>query len=252
MPIQLPWLDPDNLDFPSVDLALEEPNGLLAAGGDLRPERILAAYRRGIFPWYESGQPILWWCPKPRTVFDLQDIKISRSLKKNIKNGGFRFTFDEAFETVIKSCAKPRTKSLNDKIENIEHIDTDQGTWITDDMIDAYVRLHHMGHAHSAECWRGQELVGGLYGINIGKVFFGESMFSKASNASKVALICMSLQLENWGFPIIDCQLENPHLSSLGAKEMNFDSFHAILNQYCDKTAPKKPWVFDDTLLRAL
>lgn len=169
MSIALPWLTQDPSDFPDVSTALDEPHGLLAAGGDLSPERLLAAYRRGIFPWYEEGQPILWWCPQPRSVFQLSELKASRSLRKNARNSGFEFSFDRDFKSVIRHCASPRKSPA--------HHDCDQaldsgntGTWITKDMISAYDNLHQLGHAHSAECWLDGKLVGGLYGVNIGRV----------------------------------------------------------------------------------
>ncbi len=212
---QVQWLD-DSLTFPPVNSALEEPDGLLAAGGDLSPDRILLAYQNGIFPWYSDDQPILWWSPNPRTVIKPCDLHISRSMQKILNKNLFRVTYDQDFESVIHACAAPR--------------DADSGTWITDEMIDAYCELHHLGHAHSVEVWEGESLVGGLYGIAIGEVFFGESMFSHQSNASKVGFITLINQLQQWGFTLIDCQVASDHLFTLGATEMPRALFLSTIN----------------------
>ncbi len=188
--------------FPDAELALREPNGLLAAGGDLSPQRLVAAYRRGIFPWYGDDQPILWWTPDPRTVLVPEAVRISRSLRKTLNKGIFEVTMDTAFEEVVAACAAPRGD--------------DQGTWITREMYNAYNRLHRLGWARSVECWRHGELVGGLYGVAIGRVFFGESMFSRESDASKVALV----HLCRMDYELIDCQIESDHLFRLGAQTM--------------------------------
>src|SRR3954466_2478714 len=169
---QIPWLSPLNNIFPSPTLALQEPNGLLAAGGDLSPERILAAYRQGIFPWFNPDDPILWWSPSPRTVIYPKELHISKSLRKTLRNGTYRVTFDHCFKDVMRACAEPRSYT--------------DGTWISEDIIVGYSELHKRGHAHSVEVWKADELVGGLYGMALGQVFFGESMFSRADDASKV------------------------------------------------------------------
>ena len=194
--------------FPDVELALSEPDGLLAVGGDLSIERLVTAYQQGIFPWYSEGQPILWWSPDPRMILIPNEIKVSRSLAKIIRKQKFTITFDQDFESVIRSCSKPRLEKgmLQDE------------TWILDDMIEAYINMHELGYAHSVECWLDNKLVGGLYGIAIGNVFFGESMFSKVSDASKTAFVFLSHQLEQWDYNLIDCQVYTSHLESLGAK----------------------------------
>lgn len=226
--LQLPWLEDDEIWFPPVDEALDDPAGLLCAGGDLSPERLLQAYQRGIFPWFEDGQPILWWSPSPRTVLYPNKIHISRSLRKALRQNRYQVTCNHDFEGVIRACSESRA-----------HI---QGTWITEDMISAYLRLHHLGHAHSIETWRetenGHELVGGLYGIGIGKIFFGESMFSYASDASKVAFAHLSRQLSLWGFAAIDCQMASEHLFSLGAEEIESEQWQQLLLNYTEVDGP--------------
>lgn len=213
----IPVLDPYHLDFPPLEMALEEPDGLLAAGGDLSAERLIEAYRHGIFPWYEDGQPILWWSPNPRCVVFVDEFKPSRSLRKVLNKKPFTITIDTCFKEVILACAAPREYS--------------QGTWITDDMITAYCRLHHQGFAHSFECWQHDKLVGGLYGVSLGKVFFGESMFSAVSNASKVAFVALVEHCKALGFPLIDCQVTNSHLLSLGAVEIPRHEFKQVLTE---------------------
>ncbi|WP_426417706.1 leucyl/phenylalanyl-tRNA--protein transferase [Aestuariirhabdus sp. LZHN29] len=217
---RLPWLDEKQVIFPPIDTALSEPNGLLAAGGNLHPQTILSAYRQGIFPWFSPGEPILWWSPSPRCVLLPSKIHISKSLQKVLRQKRFKITVDRAFPAVMKHCAASRNY-------------TDQ-TWITPEMYDAYCNLHTLGHAHSIECWQQGELVGGLYGIAIGKVFFGESMFSLVSNASKIALVHLCAQLERWQFQLIDCQVESPHLRSLGASSMGREEFHEQLNKFAN------------------
>lgn len=226
----IPWLDSTN-QFPDIHTALDEPNGLLAAGGDLSPKRLIKAYQQGIFPWFDDQQPILWWSPNPRGVIIPKDIHVSKSLAKFIRRADFRISFDEAFADVIAACAAPRSYS--------------QGTWITDDMQAAYLELHRMGYAHSLEVWDKQHLIGGLYGINIGKLFFGESMFSRATNASKIAFVALARQCQVWGFPLIDCQIPNPHLSSLGAIEMSRESFQKYLKTYGVMEQKREKWSFD-------
>lgn len=191
--------------FPDPGQALDDPNGLLALGGDLSPPRLLAAYRRGIFPWYEDGQPIMWWSPDPRAVLLPGELHISRSLRRRLRSGRFMVSTDREFAGVISACAGLRAA---------------QGTWITTDMRSAYMQLHHLGHAHSVETWLGERLVGGVYGLAIGRAFFGESMFSIETDASKVALAALMHQLAERGFGLLDCQLETPHLHSLGSRVM--------------------------------
>lgn len=215
----IPWLDSNNLTFPSPAKALKEPNGLLAVGGDLSPERILAAYHNGIFPWFNPGDPILWWSPSPRTVIYPNQLHISRSLQKAIRKKIYRVTFDTAFDQVIRSCAAPRHNA--------------SGTWISAEVIAAYNEIHRRGFAHSVEVWRDDadktELVGGLYGLALGQVFFGESMFSRADNASKVGFAYLADHLHTWQFKLIDCQVANDHLFSLGAIEIAREEFQQIL-----------------------
>ena len=224
----LRWLDPYDIEatFPDVEHALKEPDGLLAIGGDLSPGRLLRAYRHGIFPWYSDDQPILWWSPDPRTVLYPEHLKVSRSLRRTLNKKIFTVTADSSFRRVIESCAEPRTAG--------------GGTWLTDDMIEAYCRLHTMGYAHSIETWYQGELAGGLYGLSLGKVFFGESMFSRRSDASKVAFVCLVEHLQTCGYELIDCQVASTHLSSLGAETIPRRDFIAILNRYCDMPNPWK------------
>lgn len=238
--MRLPWLDPhdDSQPFPSPDSALTEPDGLLAAGGTLSPRRLLRAYRMGIFPWYSSGQPILWWSPNPRLVLFPEAVNVSRSLRKTIKKRLFTITVDAAFATVIAACAAPR--------------DEDGGTWITPEMSVAYERLHRLGHAHSIESWHEGELVGGLYGVAVGKVFYGESMFSTMSDASKVALAALAAQLRRWQFTLIDCQVRTEHLTRMGAVEIPRALFLQLLERYCVQPGWDGLWRFDEDLLTDL
>ncbi|MFC1685254.1 leucyl/phenylalanyl-tRNA--protein transferase [Pseudomonadota bacterium] len=223
-------LDPRNPDapFPSANQAEKEPNGLLAVGGELSPTRLLSAYRHGIFPWYSEGQPILWWSPDPRTVLFPEHLKLSRSLRKTLRKQEFSVSIDMCYEKVIQACAEPR--------------DGDEGTWITPAMATAYTQMHELGHAHSVETWRGSELVGGLYGIAIGKVFFGESMFSRATDASKVALAHLVSRLTEWGFRLIDCQVYSQHLISLGAEEISREDFIQHLDDWCELPGHMESW----------
>ncbi|MES9872408.1 MAG: leucyl/phenylalanyl-tRNA--protein transferase [Candidatus Sedimenticola sp. 6PFRAG7] len=231
----LPLLDPTRPDapFPAVDEALDEPDGLLAVGGDLSTERLLNAYRQGIFPWYSDGQPILWWCPDPRTVLFPENLKVSRSLAKVIRNKGFKVSVDRDFSSVINACSEPRDDGL--------------GTWITAEMMAAYIDMHRQGHAHSVEVWHETDLVGGLYGIAIGKVFFGESMFSRERDASKVALVHLSARLQEWGYRLIDCQVYTSHLLSLGAEEISRAQFCSHLEGLCsDNSISSTAWTDAD------
>lgn len=216
----------DKVLFPPVHYA--EPSGIIAVGGDLSPERLLEAYRRGIFPWFSDDSPIVWWSPDPRFVIFPGDVKISKSMRQVLERGTFRITFDRAFRDVITECSMPR---------KYEH-----GTWITGDMIEAYVKLHEMGYAHSIEAWRGDELAGGLYGVSMGRVFFGESMFSRMSNASKAAFITLALNLKKLGFAVIDCQVHTDHLESLGAVEIPRDEFIAIVRRALDFETVRGDW----------
>jgi len=202
--------DPES-DFPATELALEYPPGLLAAGGDLSPARLLNAYHHGIFPWYGEDEPILWWSPVPRCVLYPERVHVSRRLRRRYNQGGFTLTTDTAFPEVIEACTEVRSDG--------------GGTWITSEMLDAYVHLHEIGVAHSVEVWLGDELAGGIYGLSLGRVFFGESMFSRVSDASKVALVALCRQLLRWKFTLLDCQISNPHLLSMGAEEISRTEF---------------------------
>lgn len=217
----LTWLQRDDLSFPPLEKAMREPNGLLAAGGDLSPERLLAAYRHGCFPWYQDGQPLLWWSPDPRTVLYPQELHVSRSLRKTLRQGVFEITFDRAFAEVIEGCASPRSYA--------------EGTWITTPMQDAYVALHRLGVAHSVEVWQDERLVGGLYGLAMGQLFFGESMFSRATDASKAGFVTLVERLRDWGFKLIDCQMPTQHLASFGARGISRQTFAETLDRYLDE-----------------
>ena len=215
-------------EFPNPLTALAEPDGLLAAGGDLTNATLLEAYGKGIFPWYSDGQPILWWCPSERSVLHPGQVKLSRSLKKTMRRGHLQVTIDAYFPEVIRACAAPRA--------------TQTDTWITRAMHDAYIRLHHNGHAHSIECSQNGELVGGLYGVTVGRAFFGESMFSRVSDASKVALITLSNHLLEWGYELIDCQIHNPHLASMGAQLIPRREFVEVLQQITARFPSNDAW----------
>ncbi|MEK6750358.1 MAG: leucyl/phenylalanyl-tRNA--protein transferase [Pseudomonadota bacterium] len=219
------WLDDDPLatGFPPVERALVQPNGLLAVGGNLTSSRLLAAYRQGIFPWYGHDQPILWWSPDPRLVLFPNEIKVSRSLRRTMRRSAYRVSFDSAFTQVIQTCAAPRPGQ--------------DGTWLTPEMQDAYTELHRLGWAHSVEVWHGRELIGGLYGLAIGAVFFGESMFSRRDDASKIALWYLVRHLQAWGFEMVDCQVRTDHLVSLGAREIARHDFIDALNRFCTTPA---------------
>ncbi len=228
----IPWLD-RNQPFPPLARALLEPNGLLAAGGELSAERLIDAYQHGIFPWYSADQPLLWWSPDPRMVLMPSELKISRSLGKRLHKPDFEVRIDSAFETVMRACAAPR--------------DGQAGTWITDDMVAAYTELHRRGLAHSVETWIDGELAGGLYGVALGRMFYGESMFMRATDASKIALAHLARQLHRWGFGLIDCQMQTSHLASLGAREIPRDDFVRQLTVLVN-CEPPSSWQFDNDL----
>ena len=217
--IRLPLLRAGETDFPDVETALDEPNGLLAFGGDLRSERLLAAYARGIFPWYSEGQPLLWWSPNPRMVIDSASPHVPRRLRRWLKSCAWTISADRSFAEVMRACAEPRHE--------------EDGTWITEAMLGAYCDLHAAGHAHSVEVHEGGQLVGGIYGVAIGRMFFGESMFSRRPQASKVALLALCHGLAAQGFPLIDAQVSSTHLQTLGAREMPRSEFSRHLERYC-------------------
>jgi leucyl/phenylalanyl-tRNA--protein transferase len=215
--LDLARLDDDpGAPFPATREALDSPNGLLAWGGDLSPRRLLSAYRAGIFPWYSEGQPILWWSPAPRCVILPPEVHLSRRTRRRYNTGVYRLSADTAFEQVVSGCAGPR--------------DYDRGTWITDDLREAFARLHDMGYAHSVEVWQDGALVGGIYGLAIGSAFFGESMFRRSVDASKIALVALCRLLVEWGYGLLDCQVGNPHLFRMGAVEMDRAEFEYRLN----------------------
>jgi leucyl/phenylalanyl-tRNA--protein transferase len=227
------YLLSDDLVFPSPKLAPKE--GLLAVGGDLRQERLLLAYRMGIFPWYSRYEPILWWSPDPRLVLYPGEIRVSKSLQKTIKKGLFRITMDQAFEAVINACAQSRTSA-------------DEGTWIVEEMIDAYRKLHESGFAHSVEAWRDDRLAGGLYGVSLGKCFFGESMFTHISNASKVAFVALVKHLQALNFDLIDCQVTTPHLLTFGAREISRTRYLNELEKSLKPSTLRGQWFFTASL----
>jgi len=228
--MKLTILNPKNPGqaFPSVTKALKEPDGLLAIGGCLSPKRLVNAYRQGIFPWYNPGEPILWWSPDPRLVLFPEKLLTSRSLRKTLRQTIFSVTIDQAFDGVIGSCAQPRPGQ--------------SGTWITKDIKQAYTELFRLGIAHSAEAWLNGKLVGGLYGVALGQVFFGESMFHTETDASKVAFTVLVDKLKSWGYRLVDCQVHSQHLVSLGAEEIPRDAFLLSLDQYCDLPASPFAW----------
>ncbi len=227
----LTWLSRRDLDFPPLEQALREPDGLLAAGGDLSPERLLAAYRHGCFPWFSAGQPILWWSPDPRMVLFPDELHVSRSLRRTLRRGDFTISFDRDFAAVIRACAGPRACA--------------DSTWITPAMQQAYLELHRRGIAHSVEAWQDGELVGGLYGLALGRVFFGESMFSRRDDASKVAFVTLVEQLRACGFVLIDCQMHTTHLARFGAREIPREQFADTLARHRDTPGPT-PWATDE------
>jgi leucyl/phenylalanyl-tRNA--protein transferase len=226
----LPWLNSGD-PFPPAALAMRDPNGLLAVGADLQPATLLDAYRHGIFPWYNERQPILWWSPDPRMVLLPAEFIVRRSLAKRIRNGGFDIQVDNRFAEVMTACALPRTDQ--------------DGTWISPAMLEAYTRLHRLGFAHSVETWLNGALVGGLYGVAIGKMFYGESMFSLVKDASKVALAALCRQLAVWGFGMIDCQMNTPHLASLGAREISRAAFIQRVHELVNLPHHPGPWHLD-------
>ena len=227
MSIKIPWLTKE-ITFPPVASALDSPNGLLAAGGDLTPRRLLAAYGQGIFPWYSGNEPILWWSPDPRTVLFPAELKISRSLAKTLRNSRYSIRFDGDFDAVMAACAVSRNGQ--------------PGTWITREMREAYGHLHRMGHAHCVETWIDNQLAGGLYGVALGRAFFGESMFSVVRDASKLALVALVCHLQQQGFGVIDCQVHSSHLASLGARSISRREFSDLLRELINFPSTPEVW----------
>jgi len=226
----IPWLVP-HMPFPPLETALAQPNGLLAAGGDLAPQRLLEAYRCGIFPWFNVGEPILWWSPDPRMVLLPSELRISRSLNKVLNKGNYEIRVDSAFSQVMQACAAPRKGQ--------------SGTWIHPEMISAYTALHEIGLAHSVETWVDGELMGGLYGVSRGKMFFGESMFSRIPDTSKIAFVHLVRQLQRWDFGMIDCQMKTAHLASFGAREIPRTEFSQRLRELVNYPERVEKWRFD-------
>lgn len=225
-------LDPRRPVFPSPEKALQQPNGLLAVGGDLTLKWLLAAYQNGIFPWFDDDRgPILWWSPDPRAVLFPAELRVSRRLARRMRSGGFTVTLDTAFNAVVKGCAAPRAGS--------------RGTWITPRMQRAYQRLHRHGYAHSCEVWLDGALVGGVYGVSLGGMFFGESMFFREPDASKIALVTLVRQIERWGFSLLDCQVMNPHLGRLGAREIPRREFLDRLAANASVSTRRGPWALE-------
>ena len=224
----VPWLEP-GAPFPDPRDALTDPDGLLAAGADLSPDTLVRAYSSGIFPWYDADyQPILWWSPSPRCVFYPDSIHVSRSLRRHLNNTPLTITLDSAFASIMTLCAGPRRD--------------DGGTWISSDMINAYVTLHEMGYAHSLEVWEDGDIAGGIYGVQLGNVFFGESMVSPRPNGSKVALAALQQLSQTLGIYLIDAQVENPHLIRMGAAMIDRDTFRQHLAQWIPDAPPPQPW----------
>jgi leucyl/phenylalanyl-tRNA--protein transferase len=235
----IPWLERDD-PFPPLESALKHPNGLLAAGADLSPERLLAAYRQGIFPWYSEGEPLLWWSPDPRMVLIPSEIKISRSLAKTLRNRGHEVRFDSAFAAVMQGCA---TRGADTTAPGADDI----GTWITAEMRAAYQRLHELGYAHSVETWIEGELAGGLYGVAVGRMFYGESMFTRVRDASKIAMVHLVRRLERQGYGMIDCQMHTAHLASLGARPIARRKFSPRLRELVDYAMTPMKWDAPET-----
>ncbi|KPK32440.1 MAG: leucyl/phenylalanyl-tRNA--protein transferase [Betaproteobacteria bacterium SG8_40] len=224
------WLRPGDA-FPPLARALRQPNGLLAAGGDLTVQTLLRAYRQGIFPWFGDGDPVLWWSPDPRMVLFPDELHVSRSLRKALRAAPYRVTADRAFAQVIMACREPRG--------------AESGTWITEEMCAAYIEMHRAGHAHSIETWIEGELAGGLYGVAIGRAFFGESMFTRVSNASKIAFVALVQHLRDRGFGMIDCQMRTQHLATFGAREIPRTEFAQKLGELVDYDPLPAPWVIE-------
>jgi leucyl/phenylalanyl-tRNA--protein transferase len=224
--------------FPPVDRALDEPNGLLAAGGGLGVSRLLDAYSRGIFPWFSDGDPVLWWCPDPRMVLLPERIHIAKSLKRRLRRDDYEVSLDRAFPAVLRACAAPRRD--------------ESGTWLVPSMMRAYTRLHEGGAAHSVEVWMDGELAGGLYGVALGRMFFGESMFTQRTDGSKIAIVALAAQLARWGYPLIDCQMRTAHLASLGAIEIPRQQFVQTVQRLVREPGEATPWAIEDEVIGAL
>ena len=233
----VPWLGPAD-PLPPPETARRTPNGLLAAGGGLSVPRLVDAYGRGAFPWFSEGEPVLWWCPDPRMVLPSDAVHVSKSLARRLRRADYRVTLDRAFGDVMRACAEPRAD--------------DHGTWITDEMLDAYQALHRAGHAHSLEVWVEGALAGGIYGVALGRAFFGESMFSRVTDGSKLAITWLAAQLARWQVPFIDCQVPSEHLASLGAREVPRRDFLRRLGPLVSAADPRPSWTLDGDLTGAV
>ncbi len=233
----IPLLGPSD-SFPPVDRALDEPNGLLAAGGGLGISRLTEAYRLGIFPWFSDGDPVLWWCPDPRMVLPTHDVHVSRSLRRRLRQFDYEITLDKAFPQVLEACAAPRRRET--------------GTWLVPSMRRAYTRLFEAGVAHSIEVWVHGSLAGGLYGVALGRMFYGESMFSRVSDASKMAIVALSAHLAHWGFPMIDCQLRTAHLATLGAIDIPRARFVQDVERLVEQEPVGSPWQVNEEIIARL
>lgn len=230
----IPLLGPGD-PFPPVERAMDDPNGLLAAGGGLGVARLVEAYSHGIFPWFSEGDPVLWWCPDPRMVLATDAVHVSRSLQRRLRRHDYQITMDRAFAEVLRDCAAPRR----------DHAET----WLVPSMMRAYQRLHDAGVAHSLEVWIDGSLAGGIYGVAIGRMFFGESMFSRQTNGSKMALVALAAQLTRWAFPLIDCQMQTAHLVTMGAREMARAKFVPLVTRLVQRTSMRAPWTVDEDLI---
>lgn len=239
----IPLLGPTD-PFPPVHHALDDPNGLLAAGGGLGVARLIEAYAHGIFPWFSAGDPVLWWCPDPRMVLEVDRLHVSRSLRRRLRKRDYQVTADRAFGDVLAGCASPRTRRLIDGRSGAR----EGGTWLVPAMVRAYERLHQTGAAHSIEVWMEGRLAGGVYGVALGRMFFGESMFSRRTDGSKIALAYLAAQLRRWSFPMIDCQMRTSHLASLGAHDMPRRQFVALVERLVREPGRPGAWTLEEDL----
>ena len=240
---QIIWLEDNDFRFPEISTALAEPDGLLAASEQLSPQLVIEAYQRGIFPWYSEGQPVLWWSPDPRCILYPEKFHVSRSFQRTLNSKQFDIRTNTAFKEVMLACAAPRITDRNtDDSDSNASDNNEPGTWITQTMIDVYCQLHETGIAHSIECWQDDKLVGGLYGVGLGGVFFGESMFSTVTDSSKTALVELADRLKSWDFSLIDCQVVTGHLRQFGAREMDGSAFQNRLKDQVDRKECDRRW----------
>lgn len=246
----IPLLGPSD-PFPPIERALTDPNGLLAAGSTLTVPRLVDAYTRGIFPWFNAGDPVLWWSPDPRMVLFVDELRVSHSLAKRLRHGGYEMTADRAFGAVLRACAEPRQlMSPMQTTQTPQRAQMDSGTWLVPEMLHAYEQLHAAGIAHSIEVWMDGQLAGGLYGVALGRMFFGESMFSRRTDGSKIALVALASQLRRWGFPLVDCQMSTAHLASLGARDIPRKAFARLIAPLVAEDGVPAPWQLDPLEVR--